>query len=201
MRSWALTIVLLAACAPDPAIDCRCSSPGVPRESVEGSFVHTLEAIEVLEGDYVPPSLPPAVPALAFASENYLMWTLGTGEDVLVLRASWIDLRPDLAATGGCCPGWDGLALTTPQPPWNERSRVHLDAASELGGAIGRLDPTLTGVEPTFPDTTEIEPLFELDPDGRGFVLRSDYYVLPAGCAAAGCAAVVRLTHHFRRAE
>lgn len=196
MRSWLLVLSLGVACAPEAILDCRCISPGVPRELVEGSFLHAIDAVEVLQGDYVPPPLPPPVPAAATSSEDYLVWLLG--EEQLVVRAVWIDARPDPDADGGCCPGWEGLALTAPQPRWNERSRVRPEAP-DLGGAIGRLDPTLASVEPTFLAATDVVP-FELDGDGGGFVLRADYYVQPAGCADASCAAVVRVTHHFRRA-
>lgn len=204
MRWWAPLVLLPSlACAPEPVVNCVCISPGVPRERLEGGFVHTLESVEVRAGGYVPPALPASTPALGLSNETFFSWLL-VGEDALIVRTDWIDARADPAADGGCCPGWDGLALTSPQPAWNARNRARLDAMQELGAFVTELDPTLAYVEPVLfevaVDGSGPRP-FELDADERGFVLRADYLVTPDGCTEPSCTAVIRLTHHLRRPD
>lgn len=193
-----LFFLALTACAPAPDVLCQCSTPGEPRGLFEGRFTHSIEAIEVLEGDYIPPALPPARHALGLASEDFFVWALDGGEAHVVLQASWVDVRETPGSSGGCCPGWDGLTPSSPQPEWSARNRARL-VPLDLGDTLTRLDGSLALVEPILTD--RLDPPLVLDGDARGFVLRAEHYVHPAGCSEPACAARVRVIHHFRRPD
>lgn len=190
----------LAACE-QRFLLCNCPLPGTPREQLEGTFVHSLDAIEVLEGEYTPPALPPARRVQATAGENFFLWTLDDGQPLVVLRIyGWVDVRSAPGRSGGCCgPPWDDLELTDPQPPWTERNRFRVDTLHDIGDILVQLDPTLRSAETA--TSTDYDPSLGIvgDAEGRDLVLRADYSIQPQGCDDISCSATVRLTHRFRR--
>ena len=195
----------VAACAPEPVVNCQCGLPGWPREQLEGRFVHTIESIDVIEGPYTPPALPPPRAALALVSEDLLVWMLGDGEAHLVVRIhAWLAVEPAPGRRSCCGPTWDDIQLASTQPVWSARNRIALDPSQELGDVMASLDPTLSFAEPIFAHdglVVDDPPPLVFDEDGRGLVLRAHYLVQPAGCADASCRATVSVTHHLRRAE
>jgi hypothetical protein len=195
----------VAGCAPEPVLSCQCRLPGWPREQLEGSFVHTIESIDVIEGTYTPPALPPPRAALALVSEDLLVWMLADGEAHLVFRIdAWLAVEPAPGRRSCCGPAWDDIQLVSAPPVWSARNRIGLDPSRELGDVMATVDPTLSFAEPTFAHdalSLDAPPPLVLDEDGRGLVLRTRYLVEPAGCADASCRATVSVTHHLRRAE
>ncbi|MBN8612172.1 MAG: hypothetical protein J0L92_16375 [Deltaproteobacteria bacterium] len=198
----ALTLAMpsLAACE-QRFLVCHCLSPGTPREQLEGTFVHTLDAFEVLDGEYAPPSLPPARRVRTTAGENFFLWTLEDGQPLVVLRINgWVDVRSAPGRSGECCgPVWDDLELADPQPPWSERNRLRVDTLHDLGDILVQLDPTLRYAEAAWSAEYDASLGIVGDAEGRELVFRADYWIQPEGCDDAACAATVRLTHRFRR--
>ena len=190
----------LAACEPERVVSCQCGPRAWPREQVEGSFVHSIEAIDVIEGAYTPPALPSPRAALALTSEDFFVWLLDAGAVHVVLRIhSWVAVEAAPGQRSCCGSEWDDVRLASTPLPWSARNRIALDPSRELGDVMVSLDPTLAHVEPIVSER-ETSPL-AFDDDGRGLVLRTYYVVTPEGCTDTSCSATVRLTHHLRRPE
>ena len=194
LRWWMLGVILVAGCDP-PSRSCGQGALGVrlvDKALIVGAFVHRIESVETLEGDYEPP--PPSdewAPAEATIDENF--WLAERGDAVIVVRV--ID---HVALTEGMCgPLFDRAR------PWSERPFARLDPAVELGAPLEIVDATLAYREPvsSVPEslTDDWEYPLTADDDQLGFTLRADYYVEPAGCDDSSCSSTVRLTHHFRR--
>jgi hypothetical protein len=193
LRWWMVGVMLVAGCEAD-ARTCGQGGLGVRlvnKALIVGVFVHRVEDVETLEGDYeLPPPSAEWVRVEAEVDENF-WWGRRPDGALAMFVSSHVALVDDV-----CGPRFDD------SEPWSERPYVRLDP-SLVGAPLAIVDPTLAHVEPTFELAESLDddwayPLAG-DDDRLGFTLRARYYVEPAGCDDPSCSSIVRLTHHFRR--
>jgi hypothetical protein len=160
-----------------------------------GEFVHHIDAVEVLEGDYEPPPLTGQTTRTAFS--------FGTTFAIVRLRdVAWvgrISSRIHLidADPGPCA----GRFMAAPVQPPPLACNAAVISWTDLGDSVLLVDPTLVSFEPGFAAPEEDLYLPQIEGDDEGITLRTVHAVQPRGCLDHMCWSTVRVTHRFDRLE
>lgn len=195
-----LALVLAMGCEPR-SVTCGVGGvvgPVMNKALFEGTFVHRLGSIEVLEGTYAPPLPTSMTPAVLRFEEGSWVALVGSGRVELEILS-----HGDMVEVSDRCASH--AYVTDAETPWDSHPWAHVAADEDIGRPTVSFDETLETIEPSFfayvgPDGSVESPL-RLDVDGLGFVLAADYVVRPSGCADAACSSTVRVRHYFRRSD